>query len=104
MRSFDSRRLIVPGSKKATPTDQLVGTAVRYRRRELGMSQGELAKSVGVTFQQIQKYENGTNRIGAGRLTAMAEALQVPVSSFFEAVQGAEKPGSPSGVAAWWTC
>ena len=88
----------MPGSKKTTLTDQLVGTAVRRRRNDLGMSQSALAKEVGVTFQQIQKYENGTNRMGAGRLTAIAEALEVPISYFFEGVEGAEKTGSPSAV------
>ena len=53
-------------SKEATLADRLVGERVRLRRKELGLSQEKLGKAVGVTFQQIQKYENGVNRIGAG--------------------------------------
>lgn len=66
-------------------TDVQVGTRVRIRRVELGLSQTELANALGVTFQQVQKYEKGTNRIGASRLHAMAGVLRVPVSYFFPA-------------------
>lgn len=66
--------------------DAHVGSRVRLRRKLLGMSQSALAKSVGLTFQQIQKYERGANRIGAGRLFQFSQALDVPVSFFFDDV------------------
>ena len=82
--------------KKPTPVDEYVGIALRSRRNELGLSQTDLAKALGVTFQQVQKYEKGTNRIGAGRLSAIAQALQVPVTYFFQAMNGSESPeGKP---------
>jgi transcriptional regulator with XRE-family HTH domain len=70
--------------KSPNPTDKHVGSRVRMRRMMLGMSQTELGKSIGLTFQQVQKYEKGTNRIGAGRLQQIAHTLRVPVSFFFE--------------------
>jgi transcriptional regulator with XRE-family HTH domain len=75
-------------SKEATLADRLVGERVRLRRKELGLSQDKLGKAVGVTFQQIQKYENGVNRIGAGRLTQIGAFLDVPVSYFFDGLSG----------------
>lgn len=63
--------------------DVEVGSRVRVRRKILGMSQTQLAESLGVTFQQVQKYEKGSNRIGASRLQNMAEILSVPISYFF---------------------
>jgi transcriptional regulator with XRE-family HTH domain len=75
-------------SKEATLADRLVGERVRLRRKELGLSQEKLGKAVGVTFQQIQKYENGVNRIGAGRLTQIGSFLDVPVSYFFDGLSG----------------
>jgi transcriptional regulator with XRE-family HTH domain len=68
----------------AHPTDQHVGTKLRARRTKLGMSQSTLAEALGLTFQQVQKYEKGANRIGAGRLQQIAQILQMPVESFFE--------------------
>jgi len=64
--------------------DKLVGQRVRARRSALRMSQTELGEAVGGSFQQIQKYEKGVNRIGASRLSAIAAVLQVPVTHFFE--------------------
>lgn len=66
------------------PIDLHVGQRLRQRRCLLGMTQQKLAESVGIKFQQIQKYESGANRVSASRLWALAEALQVPVSHFFE--------------------
>ncbi|TCM48386.1 transcriptional regulator with XRE-family HTH domain [Rhizobium sp. PP-F2F-G48] len=63
--------------------DVEVGSRVRVRRKILGMSQTQLAESLGVTFQQVQKYEKGSNRIVASRLQNMAEILSVPISYFF---------------------
>lgn len=66
------------------PIDQYVGARVRLRRVELNMSQTELGQTIGLSFQQVQKYEKGSNRISASRLEKIAGALQVPVSFFFE--------------------
>jgi transcriptional regulator with XRE-family HTH domain len=77
--------------KQPNPIDIHVGSRVRLRRMMLSMSQEKLGESLGITFQQIQKYEKGTNRIGASRLQAIARVLQVPVSFFFE-----DAPGAPS--------
>lgn len=69
--------------KRPNPTDVYVGSRVRLRRKMLGLSQEKLGEKLGITFQQIQKYEKGTNRVGASRLQAMASALEVPVAYFF---------------------
>ena len=72
-------------AKKApNPIDKHVGSRVRMRRMMLGMSQEKLGDSLSLTFQQVQKYEKGTNRIGASRLQQISYILQVPVSFFFE--------------------
>jgi transcriptional regulator with XRE-family HTH domain len=72
-------------AKKApNPVDRHVGARVRMRRMMLGMSQEKLGEALGLTFQQVQKYEKGTNRIGASRLQQISGILQVPVSFFFE--------------------
>jgi transcriptional regulator with XRE-family HTH domain len=68
----------------ANPVDKHVGAKLRARRTQLGMSQSILAEALGLTFQQVQKYEKGVNRIGAGRLQQIAQILQMPVESFFE--------------------
>ncbi len=78
--------------KQPNPVDIHVGSRVRLRRMMLGMSQEKLGEHLGITFQQIQKYEKGTNRIGASRLQHIARVLTVPVSFFFE-----DAPGTPSG-------
>ncbi|MEM6650275.1 MAG: helix-turn-helix transcriptional regulator [Pseudomonadota bacterium] len=66
------------------PIDLHVGQKLRQRRCLLGMTQQKLADAVGIKFQQIQKYESGANRVSASRLWSLAEALEVPVSHFFE--------------------
>lgn len=71
------------GSGKPDPVDVHVGSRIRMRRLFLGMNQETLAKALGLTFQQIQKYEGGANRVSASRLSATAEILGVPVSYFF---------------------
>ncbi|RVT73046.1 XRE family transcriptional regulator [Agrobacterium sp. CNPSo 2736] len=70
--------------KRPNPIDIHVGSRIRLRRTMTGMSQERLGDSVGITFQQIQKYERGTNRVGASRLQNIANILNVPVSFFFE--------------------
>jgi transcriptional regulator with XRE-family HTH domain len=74
--------------KTPNPTDQHVGSQVRMRRTVLRMSQEKLGDALGLTFQQVQKYEKGTNRIGASRLHHIAQILQVTVASLFEGAPG----------------
>lgn len=71
-------------TKHPNPTDRHVGARVRMRRMMLGMSQEKLGDALGITFQQVQKYEKGANRIGASRLHHIASILQVPTAFFFE--------------------
>ena len=86
-------------AKKApNPTDKHVGSRVRMRRMMLGMSQEKLGDSLGLTFQQVQKYEKGTNRIGASRLQQISQILQVPVSFFFEGAPSAQILGRHEGM------
>jgi transcriptional regulator with XRE-family HTH domain len=70
-------------NKSATNVDKLVGQNIRVHRLAAGITQEELGKKLGVTFQQVQKYENGTNRVGSGRLYDIAEMLDVPVKLLF---------------------
>jgi transcriptional regulator with XRE-family HTH domain len=77
--------------KQANAIDRLVGVRVRDRRVELGMSQDALARKLGLSFQQVQKYEKGTNRISAGRLFVLAQALMAPIAYFFGEVIGASR-------------
>jgi len=91
--------------KTPSPVDKHVGNRVRMRRLMLHMSQSELGKGLGLTFQQVQKYEKGTNRIGASRLQQMSDILQVPVTFFFtgapgqlKAAKGADEAPSPAYV------
>jgi transcriptional regulator with XRE-family HTH domain len=75
-------------SKAPNPVDKHVGSRVRMRRLMVGMSQEKLGEALGLTFQQIQKYEKGTNRIGASRIQQISEILQIPVSFLFEGAPG----------------
>jgi transcriptional regulator with XRE-family HTH domain len=75
----------MPGSRKADAYDREVGLRVRSLRLSRRMSQNDLGERLGITFQQVQKYENGANRIGAGRLLRIAEIFEVPVSALFGA-------------------
>lgn len=83
--------------KKPNPIDIHVGSRIRLRRNMLSMSQEKLGESLGITFQQIQKYEKGTNRVGASRLQAISTILAVPVSFFFE--DAPDQKASPRGLA-----
>src|ERR1700685_2441661 len=76
-------------NKAPNPIDKHVGARVRMRRLMVGMSQGKLGEALDVTFQQVQKYEKGANRIGASRLQQLARVLEVPPAFFFD--------GAPSG-------
>jgi transcriptional regulator with XRE-family HTH domain len=82
-------------TKVPNPVDKHVGSRVRMRRMMMGMSQEKLGDAIGLTFQQVQKYEKGTNRIGASRLQQISQTLQVPVAFFFEGVP--PSPGSTAG-------
>ena len=87
-------------AKKApNPIDKHVGSRVRMRRMMLGMSQEKLGDALGLTFQQVQKYEKGTNRIGASRLQQISHILQVPVSFFFEGAPTVPLSSRPEGMA-----
>ncbi len=77
--------------------DSHVGQRIRQRRWQLGMTQGELAEHVGVRFQQIQKYEVGTNRVSASRLWDIAEVLEVPVAYFFQGLTEAARNPEMAG-------
>lgn len=70
--------------RSASPVDSHVGTRIRLRRQILKMSQDKLGDSLGVTFQQVQKYERGSNRVGASRLWKISQVLEVPIGFFFE--------------------
>lgn len=89
---------MVVNKKKPNPIDIHVGSRIRLRRTMLGMSQEKLGESLGITFQQIQKYEKGTNRVGASRLQNISSVLNVPVSFFFEDAPG-EGSGDTTGMA-----
>jgi transcriptional regulator with XRE-family HTH domain len=90
--------------KEPNPIDRHVGSRVRMRRVLAGMSQEKLGDALGLTFQQVQKYEKGTNRIGASRLHQLANVLGVPVAFFYEeapvaAGAGLAEPDAPEYVA-----
>jgi transcriptional regulator with XRE-family HTH domain len=75
-------------AKRPNPIDVAVGRNVRLWRMAKGLSQGQLADQLGITFQQVQKYEAGSNRIGTGRLVKIAATLEVPISLLFEGTGG----------------
>ena len=83
--------------KQANPIDIQVGNRVRIRRMLIGMSQERLGDLLGLTFQQVQKYEKGVNRIGAGRLFEVSRILNVPVDFFYEGVAAQLAGGEPEG-------
>ena len=83
--------------KVPNPIDKHVGARVRMRRLMVGMSQGKLGEALNVTFQQVQKYEKGANRIGASRLQQLARVLEVPPAFFFDGAPSSD--GSAVGFA-----
>ena len=87
-------------TRSPTSIDQHVGARLRLRRSLLEMSQAELGERLGVTFQQVQKYERGANRIGASRLFQVAKALGVPVGYFYEGLddEGGLTDGQPEAL------
>lgn len=84
----------MPKRGSANQTDQHVGARIRMRRMMLGLSQTNLADAAGITFQQVQKYEKGTNRISASRMQQFAKVLDVPITFFFEGAPEAQIAGS----------
>ncbi|ARJ66363.1 transcriptional regulator [Magnetospirillum sp. ME-1] len=86
-------------SGQPNPVDIHVGARVRLRRTLMGMSQEKLGESIGLTFQQVQKYERGANRIGASRLFDLSRVLDVPVSFFFDDMAETVQDQSPVAVA-----
>jgi len=96
-RFLDPEPMIKTVRKKApNPVDQHVGSRVRMRRMMLAMSQTNLGNALGLTFQQVQKYERGTNRISASRLQHICHILQVPVAFLFEGAPSV--PGTPQAM------
>lgn len=83
--------------RQPDPVDIHVGGRLRMRRMLVGMSQEKLGESLGLTFQQVQKYEKGTNRIGASRLYKISQILSVPVNFFFESIPVSENSESQFG-------
>lgn len=84
------------GDAGSHPVDRHVGLRIRLRRKEIGLSQEKLGESLGITFQQVQKYERGANRISASKLWETARALRVPVSYFYEGLAELDEPVSAS--------
>jgi transcriptional regulator with XRE-family HTH domain len=87
-------------AKQTNAIDKHVGTRLRVRRMMLGMSQTDIGDALGLTFQQVQKYEKGENRIGAGRLHQLAGILGVPVTFFFDGTSAKAGSLDPMGVLA----
>jgi len=79
------------------PIDRHVGLRIRLRRKELGISQEKLAESIGLTFQQVQKYERAANRVSASKLWEVARALKTGVAYFYEGLPTEERPDLPKG-------
>ncbi len=79
------------GSKRAGPVDAIVGRRIRTRRLLLQITQTQLARQLGVSFQQVQKYENGANRVGAGRLVQIAQVLGLPVDALLQGLDTGQR-------------
>src|SRR5512143_3400078 len=88
-------------TKAPNPVDKYVGSRVRMRRIMLGMSQEKLGEALGLTFQQVQKYEKGTNRIGASRLQQIASILHVAPPFFFEGAPGVKAEATGTSMPAY---
>jgi len=97
--SRQARRPSRQKAAKPNPIDVQVGSRVRLRRNMLGLSQEKLGTAIGLTFQQVQKYERGANRIGASRLHELSRVLDVPVSFFFDDMDPVRAPAIPGGFA-----
>lgn len=84
-------------NKRPEPADIHIGRRVQERRRQLGISQERLGDKLGITFQQVQKYEKGANRIGAGRLYTISEILETSVGFFYDGLDAARADGLSEG-------
>lgn len=82
--------------RAASSVDVHVGTRIRLRRKTMKMSQEQLGEQLGITFQQVQKYERGTNRVGASRLWGISKVLQVPVQYFYDGLLDGVEEGENS--------
>src|SRR5215469_3719072 len=100
-RSAMAGRLQLPRKNTPNLTDQHVGARVRMRRKIVAMSQEKLGAALGLTFQQVQKYEKGATRISASRLQQMSDILQVPVEFFFEGAPNASAPHGSNKSELW---
>src|SRR6478752_7964676 len=96
-RSQPPRRPGRPRMETPNPIDIRVGARLRWRRNMLGLSQEKLGEAIGLTFQQVQKYERGANRIGASRLHQLSRVLDVPISFFFDDTDPVRAPAIPAG-------
>src|SRR5215510_12449667 len=96
-----ARRYTIAVKKASNLTDEYVGARVRMRRKMLAMSQTQLADALGITYQQLQKNERGTNRIAASRLQQLSHILQVPVGFFFEGAPNASAPHGSNKSELW---
>jgi transcriptional regulator with XRE-family HTH domain len=99
---FNQEKLVMANKKPPNPIDARVGSRVREARNILGMSQEKLGAALGLTFQQIQKYEKGANRIGASRLQQISQTVGKPISWFYEGLpsQGTIMPDDPAQILA----
>jgi transcriptional regulator with XRE-family HTH domain len=95
-----SRQGRLPRTDRDRRVDGYVGSRIRLKRTIQGLSQTELGTAVGVTFQQMQKYESGANRVSASKLWALSEVLDVPISYFFDGLDSASTGPSPGEAAA----
>src|ERR1044071_10505169 len=98
-RSQPPRRPGRPRMETPNPIDVRVGARLRLRRNMLGLSQEKLGEAIGLTFQQVQKYERGANRIGASRLHELSRVLDVPISFFLDDTDPVRAPAIPGGFA-----
>ncbi len=92
--------MTTPPESRPSPVDVHVGARIRLRRTLLGMSQERLGDALGLTFQQVQKYERGVNRVGASRLFDLSRILDVPISFFYDNMPGGQQGGTLPGGAA----
>ncbi|MEE7491141.1 helix-turn-helix transcriptional regulator [Methylobacterium oryzae] len=96
-----SEATTVPGPKRCTDLDARIGGRIRIARERARMSQTSLGDALGISFQQVQKYEQGKNRIGAANLQRVADLLKVPVEAFFDGPAAIEAPPPPTVEQAW---
>jgi len=94
-RAFSGDSMAEPRNPRHSPLDARLGERIRGRRRELGLSQSALAGRLGITFQQVQKYENGANRVSATMVVKLSEALAIPVAELLQVADAGAQPADP---------